>query len=554
MSNRSFLTLRVEGMTCESCARHVTQALKTVPGVEDAQVGAWRGGLATVVAGTDVTDRALLEAVQRSGYHGVVVERRELEPTRTVPSSKHLDYDLMTIGGGSAAFAAAIKAAELGARVVIVEKGTIGGTCVNIGCVPSKTLIKAAELCYHSAYPQFEGLTACLPPSNWQRVVQQKDELVAALRQGKYVDVAAVYPTITILKGDATLLGGRQVRVNGTVYEPEKIVVATGSSPWAPPIPGLQEAGFLNSEQALSLEALPASMIIIGGGSIGLEFAQLFARFGVHVMVLESGPQVAMAEEPEIGDALVRYLEDEKVQICTNVTIIRVERRDGGYLVHTQTDGKPEVCRAERLLVATGRRPNTSGIGLVDAGVVLGAKGEIVVNDHLQTRNPDIYAAGDCIGDPMYVYVAAYAGGLATENALSGVGRVYNLSALPHVTFTDPQIASVGLKEREAKAQGLRVQTAVLPLQHVPRALAARNTKGLIKLVAEQETGRLLGAHVLAAEAGEVIQEATLAIRFGLTVQDVADTFHPYLTMVEGLKLAALTFKKDVSKLSCCAA
>ena len=554
MSNRSFLTLRVEGMTCESCSRHVTQALKAVPGVEDAQVGVWRVGLATVVAGPDVTDRALLEAVQRSGYHGVLVERRELEPTRTVPLSKHRDYDLMTIGGGSAAFAAAIKAAELGARVAIVEKGTIGGTCVNIGCVPSKTLIKAAELCYHSAYPQFEGLTACPPPSNWQRVVQQKDELVAALRQGKYVDVAAVYPTITILKGDATLLGGRQVRVNGTVYEPEKIVVATGSSPWAPPIPGLQEAGFLNSEQALSLEALPASMIIIGGGSIGLEFAQLFARFGVQVMVLESGPQVAMAEEPEIGEALVRYLENEKVRICTNVTIIRVERRDGGYLVHTQTDGKPEVCRAERLLVATGRRPNTSGIGLVDAGVVLGAKGEIVVNDHLQTSNPDIYAAGDCLGDPMYVYVAAYAGGLATENALSGVGRVYNLSALPHVTFTDPQIASVGLKEQEAKAQGLRVRTAVLPLQHVPRALASRNTKGLIKLIAEQETGRLLGAHVLAAEAGEVIQEATLAIRFGLTVQDVVDTFHPYLTMVEGLQLAALTFKKDVSKLSCCAA
>lgn len=554
MSNRSLLTMRVEGMTCESCARHVTQALKAVPGVEDAKVGAWRAGLATVVAGPDVTDRALLETVQRAGYHGVMVERRPLEPARLVPASKGSDYDLMTFGGGSAAFAAAIKAAELGARVAIVEKGTIGGTCVNIGCVPSKTLIKAAELCYHSAYPQFEGLTACPPPSDWQRVVQQKNELVTALRQGKYVDVAAVYPNITILKGEAKLLSGRRMRVNGTTYEPGKIVIATGSSPWAPPIPGLHAAGFLTSEQALSLEALPTSVIIIGGGSIGLEFAQLFARFGVQVMVLESGPQVAMAEEPEIGEALVRYLEDEKVLICTNVTIIRVERRDGEYLVYTQTDGKPEVCRAERLLVATGRRPNTSGIGLENAGVVLGAKGEIVVNDHLQTSNPDIYAAGDCIGDPMYVYVAAYAGGLATENALSGVGRVYNLSALPHVTFTDPQIASVGLKEREAKAQGLRVQTAVLPLQYVPRALASRNTKGLIKLVAEQETSRLLGAHVLAAEGGEVIQEATLALRFGLTVQDLADTFHPYLTMVEGLKLAALTFKKDVSKLSCCAA
>ncbi len=463
------------------------------------------------------------------------------------------DYDLMTIGGGSAAFAAAIKAAELGARVAIVEKGTIGGTCVNIGCVPSKTLIKAAELCYHAAYPQFEGLMACPPPSDWQRVVQQKDELVAALRQGKYVDVAAVYPNITIVRGEAQLLGGRRVRVNGTVSEPGKILVATGSSPWAPPIPGLQDAGFLDSEQALSLDALPASMIIVGGGSIGLEFAQLFTRFGVRVMVLETGPHVARAEEPEIGQALVRYLEDEKVRICTNVRITRVERRDGEYLVHTEENGKPEICRAERLLVATGRRPNSGGLGLDQAGVKLGNKGEIVVSERLQTTNPDIYAAGDCIGDPMYVYVAAYAGGLAAENALTGVGKVYDLRALPYVTFTDPQIASVGLTEEKAKQQGGCVRTAVLPLDNVPRALAARNNKGLIKLVAEEETDRLLGAHVLAAEAGEVIQEATLAIRFGLSVQDLADTFHPYLTMVEGLKLAALTFKKDVSKLSCCA-
>jgi len=554
MSDRFHFALRVEGMTCEGCARHVTEALRSVLGVERVQVGSWRAGRATVVAHSGVKDHDLLNALQKSGYHGVLIERRELEPARFVPTFEPGDYDLMTVGGGSAAFAAAIKAAELGARVAIVEKGTIGGTCVNIGCVPSKTLIKAAELCYHAAYPQFEGLTACPPPSDWQRVVQQKDELVAALREGKYVQVAAMYPTITIIKGEARLEGGRKMRVNGTVYEPGKIVVATGSRPWAPPIPGLEDAGYLDSELVLSLEALPASLIIIGGGSIGLEFAQLFARFGVQVMLLEGGPHVAMTEEPEIGDALVRYLENEKVRICTNVHITKVERANSGYRVHALINGKPEVCQAERLMVATGRRPNTSGLGLEEVGVTVGQRGEIVVNEHLQTSNPDIYGAGDSIGDPMYVYVAAYAGGLAAENALSGVGRIYDLTALPHVTFTDPQIASVGLTERQARAKGLHIQTVVLPLHHVPRALASRNTKGLIKLVAEEETGRLLGAHVLAAEAGEVIQEATFAVRFGLTVQDLADTFHPYLTMVEGLKLAALTFKKDVSKLSCCAA
>jgi mercuric reductase len=492
--------------------------------------------------------------LQKSGYRAVLVERRELEPGRAVPSSKDRDYDLMTIGGGSAAFAAAIKAAELGARVAIVEKGTIGGTCVNIGCVPSKTLIKSAELCYHAAYPQFEGLAACPPPSDWRRVVRQKDELVAALREGKYVHVAGMYPNITILKGEARLLGGRRVRVNGTVYEPGKVVVATGSHPWAPPIPGLHEAGYLDSTQALSLETLPTSLLIIGGGSIGLEFTQLFTRFGVQVMVLETGPHVVMAEEPEIGEALVRYLESEKVRICTNTRFLKVERMGRNYLVYAEINGAGEICSAGQLLVATGRRPNTSGFGLEEAGVTLGGRGEIVVNEHLQTSNPDIYAVGDCIGDPMYVYVAAYAGGIAAENALSGVGKIYDLTALPHVTFTDPQIAGVGLTERQAKEKGLRVKTSVLPLAHVPRALAARNTKGLIKLVAEEETGRLVGAHVLAADAGEVIQEATLAIRFGLTVQDIAETFHPYLTMAEGLKLAALTFKKDVSKLSCCAA
>lgn len=554
MGDKSHITLRIEGMTCDGCARHVREALKKVPGVEEAQVGFWKTGQAVVVASSDVQGGELVDAVKEAGYGAVLRERRSLEGERRVPSEGAAEYDLMTIGGGSAAFAAAIKAAELGAKVAIVEKGTIGGTCVNIGCVPSKTLIKAAELCYHSAYPKFEGLTACPPPSDWERVVQQKDDLVAALRQGKYVNVAEMYPNITILRGDAKLLVGRKVALNGTTYMPGKILVTTGSHPWAPSIPGLQEAGYIDSTEALSLQSLPESLIIIGGGAIGMEFAQLFTRFGVKVMTLEGGTHVAMAEEPEIGDALVRYLEGEKVRVCANVKINKVERLNGEYRVHTQINGVDEICRAQQLRVTTGRRPTTSGFGLEETGVKLGKKGEILVNEHLQTDNPDIYAAGDCIGDPMYVYVAAYAGGIAAENALNGAGKVYDLFALPRVTFTDPQVASVGLMEAQAKGKGFKVDTAVLDLKNVPRALASRDTRGLIKLVADQETRRLLGAHVLAADAGEVIQEATLAIRFGLTVQDLVETFHPYLTMVEGLKLAALTFNKDVAKLSCCAA
>jgi len=552
MADRVQVTLQVEGMTCDGCARHVESALRGVEGVETATVPVWRAGKATVLAEADVTSDAMIRAVEVAGYRVRVRERRPVREGQRFASGGE-QYDLMVIGGGSAAFAAAIKAAELGAKVAIVEQGTIGGTCVNIGCVPSKTLIKAAELCYRSAYPKFEGLTVCPPPSDWQRVVQQKDELVTALRQGKYVDVMKVYPNITLIQGRAKLTGQRTVTMNGRSYTPGRILLATGSLPWTPPIPGLAEAGYLDSTDALSLPELPASLLVIGAGAIGLELGQLFARFGVRVMIIEAGPHVAGAEEPEIGKALTEYLAGEKIRVCTNVKITRVERAGTEYRVYAEIDGKPETCVAERLLVATGRRPSTADLGLAEAGIQTGARSEVLVNEQLQTANPDIYAAGDCIGDPMYVYVAAYAGGLAAENALTGAGRLYDLSALPHVIFTDPQAASVGLSEAAALAQGKRVKTSVLHLKDVPRALASRDTRGLFKLVAEEATGKLLGAHVLADQAGEAIQAATLAVKFGLRVQDLVETFHPYLTMVEGLKLAALTFQKDVSKLSCCA-
>ncbi|NKE70236.1 mercury(II) reductase [Candidatus Manganitrophus noduliformans] len=553
MKDRVQVTLRIEGMTCDGCARHVTEALKSVAGVEEATVSNWQSGRAQAIVGPNVADRPLIDAVARAGYHALVLQRQSLQKGRRAPKAKGADFDLLILGGGSAAFAAAIKGAELGAKVAIVEKGTIGGTCVNIGCVPSKTLIRAAELCYRSAYPNFEGLAACPPPSDWARVIQQKDDLVASLREGKYVRVAESHPNISIIKGEARLAGNRQVWVNGKGYTAGKIVIATGAHPWTPPIPGLAEAGYLDSTDALSLPALPKSMIVIGGGAIGLELGQLFTRFGVRVILLESAPHIAPGEDPELGAALARYLQEEKMQIHTGASIIRVERGPDGYRVDAEVAEASRSFAAEQLLVTTGRRPTTEGFGLEEAGVQMGRRGEVLVNQHLQTSHPEIYAAGDVIGDPMFVYVAAYAGGLVAENALAGIGRVYDLSTVPRVTFTDPQIASVGLTESQAREKGLSVKTSALSLKEVPRAIAARNTRGLIKLVAEEGTGKLLGAHLLAAEGGEIIQEATLAIRFGLTKQDLIDTFHPYLTMAEGLKLAALTFDRDVKALSCCA-
>ena len=465
------------------------------------------------------------------------------------------DFDVVIIGGGSAGFAAAIKGAELGARVAMAEAGTLGGTCVNVGCIPSKTLIRAAEANHRRVNHGFAGIPATDGRPDWERVRHQKDELVAQMRQARYWDVLRSYDAITLFEQRATLGSGSAVRLaDGRTFAAGKIIVTTGSSPWAPPIPGLAEAGYLDNASAMALERLPSSLAVIGASAVGLELAQMFARLGVEVTLLEAMPRIVPAEDPAIGDALGEYLRAEGLAVHAGVQIERVSRGGDGYAVAFGGEGGDQTLRAAQLLVATGRRASTSRVGLETVGVALGKQGEIVVNEFLQTANPDVYAAGDVLGDPMFVYVAAYGGTLAAENALGGNSRRYDLSALPRITFTDPAVASVGLTEAEARSRGLEALVSQLPLEHVPRALAARETRGFVKLVADAATRRIIGAHILASEAGEMITEPALAIKFGLTIEDLISTFHPYLTLSEGIKLAAQTFNKDVAKLSCCAA
>ncbi len=467
----------------------------------------------------------------------------------------HDAFDLVIVGGGSAGFAAAIKGAELGARVAMVEAGTLGGTCVNVGCVPSKTLIRAAEANHRRLHHGFAGIPATDGRLDWSLVRGHKDELVAQLRQTKYRDVLRSYDAVTLFEQRAALTSARTVRLaDGRTVTGGKLIIATGSSPWAAPIPGLAEAGFLDSATAMALDRLPASLIVIGASAVGLELAQMFARLGVTVTVLEALPRVVPAEDPAIGETLAEYLRAEAVEVYTDAQIERVSRGGTTYTAEFRAGGRSITVRGDQLLVATGRRANTQGFGLEAVGVSLGTKGEIVVDEFLQTANRDVYAAGDVLGDPMFVYVAAYGGTLAAENALNGNTHRYDLSALPKVTFTDPAVASVGLTEAEARSRGIEPLVAQLPLEHVPRALAARDTRGFVKLVADAASQKVIGAHILATEAGEMVTEPALAIRFGLTIEDLTSTFHPYLTLSEGIKLAAQTFTKDVAKLSCCAA
>ncbi len=461
-------------------------------------------------------------------------------------------FDLAIIGAGSAGFSAAITAAEQGARVALIGYGTIGGTCVNFGCVPSKTMIRAAEAIHHAKDAnRFAGVAGAAQVNDWKALVAQKQQLVDDLRRAKYLDLLPEYDSVTYFEGKARLENGG-VRINDRIIHTDKILLATGTRPAAPDIEGFENIPFLTSTSALELQELPKSMLVIGGGYIGCELAQMFARAGVNV-TMTTRSHLLSDGEPEISEALTQFLRDEGITILDDLSYDHIEQTPSGVALSIQKEGRLQVIEAEQVMVATGRKPNIEGLGLEDAGINLNEQGGIKIDDHMRTSRPGIYATGDVTAKDQFVYMAAYGAKIASQNALNGDSLKYDNTAMPAVVFTDPQVATVGLTEIQAKALGHNVKTSVLDLKHVPRALAARDTRGLIKLVADADTKRLVGAHLIAPEGADSIQTAALAIAQHLTVDDLAQMIFPYLTTVESLKLAAQAFDKDVAKLSCCA-
>ena len=539
-------TLEITGMTCDACARHVTQALLTVPGVQSAEVS-YPQSTAHVTADGVVDAIALTAAVAAAGYG---TKPRAGAPTAHTGGSP---LRVAVIGSGGGAMAAALKAAELGASVTLIERGTIGGTCVNVGCVPSKILIRAANIAHLRRESPFDtGLSAAPTTVDRPRLLAQQQGRVEELRRAKYEGVLARVPGITIVRGEArfgdsqTLLvvlaagGERQIPF-------DRCLIATGASPSVPPIPGLADTPYWTSTEALASDRIPPRLAVIGSSVVAVELAQAFARLGSHVTLI-ARHTLFFREDPAIGEAVTAVFRDEGITVLTQTQPSSVSFGNGEFTLATN---RTEV-RADHVLVATGRGPNTAGMGLAGIGVAIDARGAIVVDDHLRTTAPGIFAAGDCTDRPQFVYVAAAAGTRAAINMTGGDARL-DLSAMPAVVFTDPQVATVGLSEAEARLQNIETDSRTLSLDAVPRALVNFDTRGFIKLVAEAGTGRLLGVQAVAPEAGEIIQTAALAIRARMTVHDLADQLFPYLTMVEGLKLAAQTFTKDVSQLSCCA-
>lgn len=541
------MQLKITGMTCDACADHVRAALERVPGVRAVEVS-YPAGTAQITADTGTPSDTLLSAVVSGGYGAALLGRHG--PRAQGPGdSRHI----AVIGSGGAAMAAALKAAERGARVTLIERGTMGGTCVNVGCVPSKIMLRAAHIAHLRGRSPFdEGISAHSSTIDRPRLLAQQEGRVAELRRTKYEDLLAGNPAITVLHGEARFKDDHTLAValnggGGCEVPFDSAFIGSGARPAIPPIHGLDDTPYWTSTEALASDRIPARLAVIGSSAVAVELAQAFARLGSHVTVLARRTLVAR-EDPAIGRALTAAFLAEGIDVREHTQAKRVTYV-GGEFVLTLESGE---LRADRLLVAAGRTPNTRTLALAEVGVETTLDGAIVVDDHMRTAAPHIYAAGDCTTQPQFVYVAAAAGTRAALN-MTGGDAVLDLGTVPTVIFTDPQVATVGLDEHRAQDQGIRTDSHTLTLDNLPRALANFDTRGFVKLVAEAGSGRLIGAQILAAEAGEMIQIAALALHQRMTVAALGGLLFPYLTYAEGIRLCAQTFSKDVTRLSCCA-
>lgn len=559
------INLNIRGMTCNHCASTIEAALAKVAGVVKASVSyVDKSAQLTTNPEINLNGETLINAVQEAGYSAELnsgelsqLTNNELQDAHSIASPTKAESDktplkIVIIGSGSAAFAAAIEAKDLGAQVTMIEAGTIGGTCVNVGCVPSKIMIRAAQMAHQQAHHPFPGIETHVPSIDRAKLVIQQQARVDALRHDKYESVLESNPEINLVKGRARFQDVNTIIVtkeDGSIQPmtADRFLIATGRTPALPPIAGLADTPYWTSTTALIATEIPQHLIVLGASVVSVEIAQAFLRLGAKVTMLARST-VLSQEDPDIADGLKQALVSEGMTILTGAILSHVKHEDNLF----QVSVNDQLITGNQMFVAAGRTPNTKDLGLENIQINVTSLGEIMVDAHMRTSIPNIYAAGDCTSLPQYVYVAAASGKKAARNMV-GQEATLDLLAMPAVIFTDPQVATVGLTEQQATDQGLKVESRTLGLENVPRALANFDTTGFIKIVAEIDTGRIVGVQILAAEASEMIQTAVLAIRHRMTVQSLTKELFPYLTMVEGIKLCALTFFKDVKQLSCCA-
>jgi dihydrolipoamide dehydrogenase len=458
------------------------------------------------------------------------------------------DKDIVVIGGGPGGYVAAIKAAQLGGKVTLIEKDELGGTCLNWGCMPTKALLHGIEILESLERGKEFGIQADGVKVDFAKMSARKDRAVKILVSG--VGGLLKANGVEVIKGSARLISPRAVQVvdeksQSASYETRKIILATGSVSAPLPIPGAQLPGVIDSTGALKLTRVPESMVIIGAGPIGLEFGTIFSALGSKVTLLELLPQILPSEDEEVASALEKSLRHFKIKILTGSQVKGVEESAGGKLKVSAATGEGEKAfEAELVLVAVGRKPNLDGLGLQEAGVRFGKKG-IEVNSRMETNVPGVYAVGDVTGQWLLAHFAFAQGEVAAENAMGREAELDSL-AVPRCVYTLPEVASVGLTEKEAKEKGYEIKVGRFPFSANGKATVLGERTGFVKIVSEVKYGEILGMNIFGPHATDLIGEAVLAMTLEGTAQDIARAIHPHPTLTEALKEAAL----DVDGLS----
>ncbi len=545
------VTFKIRGMTCDNCAATIERQFKGKAGILEKKVSYPKGNGIFTFDENIISKEEIIKTINDTIHYQVVNEIISKDET----PEKH--YDLIIVGGGSAAFSAAIKAESLGINTLMVNEGLdFGGTCVNVGCLPSKTLIRTAETIYNASHSNFQGVHPKGADLNFAQVIKDKKQLVATLQQKKYMDVVSDFENLTLVNGWAEFVDDKTIRVDDKeTYTALKFLIATGASTHIPDIEGLNNIEYLTNISLFDMEEKPESLTIMGAGYIGCEIAMAYNRLGIRVRIIEFTDRILRTQTSDISEELEKHMRREGIEIMPNFRAVKFEKQGSDTIIHAKRpDGSlTEILEPGKIVVVTGIKANTRKLKLENTGVQLAPNGHIAVNEKMETNIPNIYAVGDVANTPAYVYTAAFEGKIAVENAFMGKGKTTDYSALPWVVFTDPQVAGAGLDEAQAEAQNIPFEVSKLELKDIPRAIAARDTRGFIKLIRNSETDKLIGARIVAPEGGELIQALSMAIKYGITVAELAENLYPYLTLGEGIKLAAITFGKDVSKLSCCA-
>ncbi|MHB1325193.1 MAG: mercury(II) reductase [Thermoleophilia bacterium] len=463
-------------------------------------------------------------------------------------------FGLIIIGGGAGGFAAAIRANELGAKAALINTGLpFGGTCVNVGCVPSKTLLYAAEVMHLAKSHDVPGINLEIAEFDFQKVIEDEVELVEHLRREKYEKVLRKLKNISPIEGKTRFVSENTVEVNGESLTAEKFIIATGSKASAPPIKGITETGFITHIEALRLTEQPGEMAVIGAGPLGLEFAQMYARFGTRVTVLERLPTIFPYTEAALAARLAELLEGEGIAVRTGVEVLSTKRAGSRKSVSYREKGEVKEFQVDEILLATGKTANTDGLGLDVASVVTDHRESIIVNRSLQTSNAGIYAVGDVTNLPLRLEITAgREGTLASGNALSGSSDGIDYNTVPYTIFTDPQLAGVGFTEDEQMKQMGACSCRTVSFADIPRAMIIHRTDGLIKMAIHPETNQIMGVHILAPNAGELVAEAMMLVKNKNTTDDVVNSTPMFPTLSEAIKIVALSFTKDISALSCC--